>query len=79
MSKLDLGNTVKRTKAVSKNPSSTQRTHKAVKSNAAQRTKALTVKFTPDEYKALRQLALDADTSHQDLIHTAVLKTLKRK
>ncbi len=51
MRKLDLGETVKRTKAVSNGPT----THKAVKSKTA----ALTVKLTPDEYKALRQLALE--------------------
>jgi hypothetical protein len=79
MSKLDLGGTVKRTKPVRKNTNSTQRSHKAVASSAQLRTKALTVKFTPDEYKALRVYAMDKDMSHQDVIHAAVLKKILKK
>jgi uncharacterized protein (UPF0335 family) len=43
------------------------------------RTKALTVKFTPDEYKALRVYAMDKDMSHQDVIHAAVLEKILKK
>lgn len=76
MSKLNLSNTINVPKK-GKKAASTQRGHKSVPSDAQLRTKSLTVKFTPDEYKALRMFAMDKDKSHQDVIHTAVLKEIK--
>ncbi len=74
MSKLNLGSTINVPK---KKITSTQRGHKTIASDAQLRTKALTVKFAPDEYKALRLYAMDKDKSHQDLIHDAVMKLIK--
>ncbi|MFT6624943.1 MAG: hypothetical protein ACJAZI_001019 [Cycloclasticus sp.] len=54
----------------------TRRGFKAVETNAAQRTKALTVKFMQGEYKTLRLCAMDKDKSHQDLIYGAVMKLI---
>jgi len=76
MSKLNLSSTINVPKK-GKAAASTQRGHKSVSSDAQLRTKSLTVKFTPNEYKALRLFAMDKDKSHQDVIHTAVMKVIK--
>jgi hypothetical protein len=78
MGKLNLGSTINVPKNNNKKTTSNQRGHKAAVSDAQLRTKALTVKFTPDEYKALRLYAMDKDKSHQDLIHAAVIKLIKK-
>jgi len=70
MSTLNLGSTIKVAKSKPKNKN--QRGHKPA-SSAAQRTKALTVKFTADEYKQLQLKAIEQELSHQDLIHNAVI------
>lgn len=65
---LDLGGTVKRP------ATNTQRG--AAEPAAAPLVKALTVKVTAEEYKALRTYALEHEMSHQDIIRAALLEKI---
>ena len=50
---------------------------KTVARNTAERTKALTVKVSPELYRRLRLYALDSDMSHQNILVAALEQYLR--
>ena len=66
MSKSDFERTVQR---------STPETGKPIKQRDR---KAVLIKLTPEQIKALKQLALDLDCTMQDLVSQEIIKLLKR-
>ena len=50
---------------------------KTVARNTTERTKALTVKVSPELYRRLRLYALDSDMSHQNILVAALEQYLR--